>query len=283
MSHSYDITEENFSADVVAASNEVPVLVDFWATWCGPCKNLMPVLEKLAIEYAGKFRLAKIEIDQNPQLAQQFGVRSVPTVKLVINGQIVDEFTGAQPESIIRDFLDKHIPDESDMLMQQALTAYQQGDENAIKQMQDIINSNPDNTKLRIPYVQVLMNEHQYEDAKVILKHLPLNLQETEEVRAMMAQLEFAEVLANAEEMPVLLQRIEQSAKDSEARYQLSVHYMAQGDYESAMQQLLEIVRRDRAYNDDAGRKGLLRIFEMMGNQGELVSRFRRQLAQALN
>ena len=139
MSFSIDITETNFIAEVIEASHKTPVLVDFWATWCEPCKNLMPVLSKLAEEYAGQFRLAKVEIDQEQNLATQFAVRSVPTVKMVVNGEIVDEFTGALPEGQIREFINKHINQTEDSPLQQAITAYQQGEtDSALTKMQAV-------------------------------------------------------------------------------------------------------------------------------------------------
>jgi len=282
--YSFDATVEAFQQQVIDASHQVPVLVDFWATWCGPCQTLMPLLTRLAEDYQGQFLLAKVEIDQQQQLATHFGVRSVPTVKLVKNGQIVDEFTGALPEGEIRAFLDKHIEKESDRRMQQAVALYEQGEvEPALQQMQQIILDDDSNMKNRVIFAEALIKEQRYEDARQLLNSLSMDVQMTPEVSALYAQLEFSETLNQADDVETLQQRIEADPKDSEARYQLSAQYLSQGDYEPAMEQLLEIVRRDRGYQDDAGRKGLLRIFEMLGNSGELVSKYRRKLAQALN
>jgi len=282
--YSFDVTVEAFQQQVIDASHQVPVLVDFWATWCGPCQTLMPLLTRLAEDYQGQFLLAKVEIDQQQQLATHFGVRSVPTVKLVKNGQIVDEFTGALPEGEIRAFLDKHIEKESDRRMQQAVDLYEQGEvETALQQMQQVILDDDSNMKNRVIFAEALIKEQRYEDARQLLNSLSMDVQMTPEVSALYAQLEFSETLDQADDVETLQQRIEADPKDSEARYQLSAQYLSQGDYEPAMEQLLEIVRRDRGYQDDAGRKGLLRIFEMLGNSGELVSKYRRKLAQALN
>jgi putative thioredoxin len=282
--YSFDVTVESFQQQVIDASHQVPVLVDFWATWCGPCQTLMPLLSKLAEDYQGQFLLAKVEIDQQQQLATHFGVRSVPTVKLVKNGQIVDEFTGALPEGEIRAFLDKHIEKESDRRMQQAVALYEQGEaEPALQQMQQIILDDDSNMKNRVIFAEALIKEQRYEDARQLLNSLSMDVQMTPEVSALYAQLEFSETLDQADDVESLQKRIEADPKDSEARYQLSARYLSTGDYEPAMDQLLEIVRRDRGYQDDAGRKGLLRIFEMLGNSGELVSKYRRLLAQALN
>lgn len=282
--YSFDVTAQTFQSQVIDASHQVPVLVDFWATWCGPCQSLMPVLEKLVEAYQGQFLLAKVEIDQEQELASHFGVRSVPTVKLVKNGQIVDEFSGAQGEGAIRALLDRHIERESDKQMQQAIALYDQGDtDTALEQMQQIILDDSDNMPNRVRFAEVLIREQRYDDARQLLNSLSMDIQVSPEVKALYSKLEMAQTLGEADDIETLQKRIDADPKDSEARYQLSARLAADGQYEAAMDQLLEIVRRDRGYNDDAGRKGLLRMFELLGNSGELVSKYRRLLAQALN
>ena len=281
---SIDVTQDNFATQVIEASHQQPVLVDFWATWCGPCQSLMPVLEKLAESYQGKFLLAKVEIDSQQALASQFGVRSVPTVKLVKNGQIVDEFMGALPESQVRAFLDKHIERESDQRMQQAVAHYQAGETAAaLTEMGQILRDDPNNDNNKIIYAKVLIRENHLDEARQWLATLPLETSLKPEVRAMQAQLEFIEIVQHAPDQPTLEKQLNEDPSNTEARYQLSAHAILQGQFAVAFENLLEIVKRDRSYNDDAGRKALLKLFELLGDNHELVSSYRRKLAMALN
>lgn len=280
--HSFDTTFETFAHDVIDASQSVPVLVDFWASWCGPCKALMPVLTKLADEYGGAFKLAKVNIDEQQQLAQQFRVRSVPTVKVVKGGQVVDEFMGAQPESQIRAILDKHIVRESDTQMRAALERYNSGDSTAKQDMIKIVNSDPHNNNLRLLYVDVLMREKQYDDARAILQSLPADIRQQPEVAGLLGRLEFLGTAQESADAGTLLATLENEPGNCEARYQLSSLYITQAEYAKALDQLLEIMRRDRKYGDDAGRKGMLKVFEMLGGKGELVSRYRQKMAGLL-
>ena len=284
MSFSIDVTEENFTREVIEASHKTPVLVDFWATWCGPCKNLMAVLTKLADEYAGQFILAKVEIDQEQNLATQFSVKSVPTVKMIVNGEMVDESTGAIPEAQIREFINKHLNSSEDSPLQQAIAAYQQGEpESALEKMQEILLAEPANPMVRIEFANMLMREKRFDDARDLLNSLSADDKNNPTALALFGQFESIDAVVDAPDIESLLLTVEQEPANCLAREQLSAHYKLRGDYAAAMEQLLEIVRRDRNYNDDAGRTGLLKIFEMLGHQHELVGQYRRKLAQVLN
>lgn len=279
-----DVNEQNFAQQVIEASRQQLVLVDFWATWCGPCQTLVPLLEKLADEYKGKFILAKVDVDQSQQLAGHFGVRSVPTVKLVKDGQIVDEFTGVIPDAEIRKKLDTHIANESINQVDEALALHQQGQtQQAIDLLQQLIIDEPQNNAARIEFTRILIDVSRIDDAKQLLDSLPDDEKNKTEVRALLAQLELSDSVANTPSTEELLQRIEKNPVDSEARYLLSNQLLVQGRHEEAMEQLMQIILRDRDYNDDAGCKGLLKVFDLLGGSGELVSRYRRKLANALN
>lgn len=281
--HSYDTNLETFPDNVIEASMTGPVMVDFWAPWCGPCQSLMPILDKLADEYQGAFKLAKVNIDEQQQLAQQFAVRSVPTVKIVSQGQIVDEFSGAIPESDIRAMLSKYIVRESDALMATALQAYQKGDENALPSMVEIINADPANHHIRLQYVDVLVNEGQIDDARKILQSLPEDVQQQAEVSGLMSRLDVMAKAAEYGDIQTYIDKVVANPDDCEAHHQLSVVYIAHGQFQEALEQLLEIMRRDRQFNDDIGRKDMLKVFDMLGNTGELVSYYRKQMASLLN
>ena len=288
MSAIFNIDETNFLTEVIDASQQVPVLIDFWATWCEPCKSLIPILEKLNTEYDGKFRFAKIEVDQQQQLAAQFAIRSVPTVKMVVKGQFVDEFTGVLSEEQIRAFIDKHLVENTEPAnespLEQALLTYQNGDtESALEQMQQLLLDEPANPNVRIEFANILMREKRFDDAKDDLQSLPEENKKEPMVLSLLGQLEAIETVVDSPDLDSLLQIIEQDPKNYLAREQICAHYQLRGDYAAAMDQLLEIVRRDRKYNDDAGRTGLLKIFEQLGNEHELVSLYRRKLAQVLN
>jgi len=280
--HSFDTSLETFADDVITASNDTPVMVDFWAPWCGPCQTLMPVLEKIVNEYQGAFKLAKVNIDEQQPLAQQFAVRSVPTVKLIKDGQVVDEFTGAIPESEIKGLLSKHISSESDTLMLAALEKYNSGDKNARQEMIEIINNDPQNNNIRLQYVDVLLQEQQYEDAKQILQALPADIKERPDVAALLSRLEVMAVAENLGNVEDFIGAVNENPDNCEARHQLSTVYLANGDFAGALEQLFEIMKRDRQYDDDIGRKDMIKVFEMLGNSGELVSQYRKKMASLL-
>jgi len=286
MAHSsfvFTATAESFYTDVLEASHERPVLVDFWADWCAPCRMLMPILAKLAEEYAGRFLLAKVNTEEERELAAQFGIRSLPTVQLFRNGQPVDQFMGALPESQVREFLDRHLPRESDKLLVRAEGLLRAGDlGGAAKLIAQARAKDPDNARIQLAEARIKAAEGDVAAARELLDRLPPDLLGDPEAAAVRAQVAFAGALADAPPEPELIARLEANPKDSDARYRLAAYRVAAGDLDGALDQLLALLKKDRAYGDDAARKAMLMIFDLLGGSGDLVGRYRAKMLSAL-
>jgi len=283
-SYIYDVTAENFQQVVLQTSMSRPVLVDFWAEWCNPCKTLMPTLAKLADEYQGKFILAKVNTEQQQQLATHFGIRSIPCVKLFLKGQMADEFMGALPEAEVRSFIDKYIPRESDGLLAQAEQLLLQGDaDGAGTLIQQAAQMDPGSPRVMLSNARYLATVGRLEEAEQQLNALPDEEKRKPEVSAMLARLQFDRSSADTPPPEVLKQRLLENPSDSEAMHQLASHMIMQNDLEGALELLLTLMQKDRDYGDDAARKDMLRIFEMLGGQGELVKRYRNRMFNLLH
>lgn len=280
----YPGTQDNFAELVLQNSRRVPVLVDFWADWCQPCHMLMPILAKLVDEYAGAFILVKVNSDEQQALATQFGIRSLPTVKVFKNGEIVDEFMGVQSESVIREILERHIARESDRILLDARAALERGDsEQAAALVNRAADLDPSNPQVKIEQAKILMGTGEPERAEIILDDLRGDQRELLEVRTLKARLAFARIATQGPERARLEEMVSSDPDDLRARYQLSASKVVGGDFEGALNELLEIMKRDRGFDDDAGRKGLLTVFEILGGSGELVSRYRALMSNALH
>ena len=283
--HATDVSTADFNEAVIEASKSVPVLVDFWAEWCGPCRALKPVLEKLATEYQGKFRLAKVNSDENQELAQRYGVRGIPNVKAFVDGKLVDEFSGALPEAQVREFLQRVIPSPAEKARVEALAQYaSSGDAQAALQMLAAASRlDPQNENVRIDCAELLVALSELDEAKQLLASLSPLAQMDERVQTLQAKLALAAGAATGIDADAMLARIAKDAKDLDARLQLARLKIAQGQHAEGMDQLLEIVRRDRTFEDDAGRKTMLQLFSVLGADHPLVGDYRRKLAGALN
>jgi putative thioredoxin len=277
-----DVTQGNFDQVVLEGSRERPVLVDFWADWCQPCQMLTPVLAKLAQEYGGRFILAKINSDEQQALAGQFGIRSLPTVMVFRHGKPVDQFLGVQPESVIRGLLDRYLPRASDRQRSAAQAQLKAGDaEGALNTLQAALEADPDNQAIKIDIARALMALGRADEATETLQTLPLDLHQDEEVRRLEAQVQFARVAARGDELRQL-EAAAETGDDPEALHRVAAAKILSEDYESALALLLRLMQKHRRYGDDAGQKGLLGAFELLGAQHPLVKEYRRKMVSLL-
>lgn len=268
-----DVTVENFEAEVINASMEVPVLVDFWAPWCGPCKTLGPILEKLEVAYEGRFKLVKIDSDQEQQIAGMFGIRSIPTCVLLIGGQPVDGFMGALPEGQVRAFLDKHLPTAEEALAEEqdaeAQEALADGDtEGALEKLQHAVATDPANDEARFDYVKLLLQLGREDDAKVAFAPVIAKAAGSRRLGALkvwLDALDFVAAEARGEgALAALDAKIAGSKRDFDARFGRARWLIAHQRWTDAMDELLEILMRDKAWNEEAARKTFVAVLEII-------------------
>ncbi len=315
-----DVTMQNFEAEVVEASMTTPVLVDFWAPWCGPCKSLGPVLERLEVDYGGRFKLVKINSDDEQQLAAAFGIRSIPTCVLMVGGRPADGFMGALPEGKLREFLDKHLPSEGELLAQadtdEAETLMAEGDtEAALAKLQEALAVNPANDDARFDYVKLLITLGELDLAQTALAPALAQIPRPLRFEALSHWLQALQFATTDERAQMTLEQFDAALaankRDFDTRLAKARLLMAAGQWEAAMDELLEIVMRDKGWSDELPRKIYIGILELLSPpkpkadpadkspaggieiagqavapqdpQAELVSRYRRKLSMALN
>lgn len=281
--HVFDATTEAFEKDVIEASLQTPILVDLWAEWCGPCKSLGPILEKLAGEYSGAFRLAKIDVDAEQQLAAMFGVRSIPTVVLISGGQVVDGFAGALPEGQIREFLTRHGIQPADGAEPAADAEAKPAEtpEEAINRLQQAIAADPDRAELKLDLALALMRAGQVEPAQAELDALPANLATDARAVRLRSQLELARALAGAPSLEALRSRVQADEADWEARDLLGVRLLIEGEAAAGLDQFIDILKRQRDWQDGQAKKRLLAAFATI-DDAQLVGTYRRKMASLL-
>jgi putative thioredoxin len=268
-----NVTIANFEAEVIEASQHTPVLVDFWAPWCGPCKVIGPLLEKIEVAYEGRFKLVKIDSDQEQQLAGAFGIKSIPTCVLMVNGQPVDGFMGALPEGQIKAFLDKHLPPaevvEAAAEEAAALNALAAGDvEGALAKLQQAVQTDPANDDARFDLVKLLLELGQDDDAKVAFAPViakAAGVRRLDSLQRWMAARDAQASVSDPEARAAELQAaIAANKRDFDSRFALAQLLMAYGQFVPAMDELLEILMRDKSWNEDLARKTFIAILDII-------------------
>jgi len=278
---SFDVTEADFRQTVLERSLDVPVLLDCWAPWCGPCRNLKPILEKLARDYGGRFVLAKLNTDEAPQISAALQIRSIPMVVLFIGGRPVDQFQGALPEGQVRAFLDKHIGEqvsEAEALRQDAAAEADPAVAEAM--LQDALSLEPGNTELALDLAARWVDRGAFDDATGLLERMPA-AQRNDRHAALLKRIDLAKHRPEGDPK-ALAARIAANAKDFEARFALAALQVFEGDFDAAFDQLLEVVLRDKAEWREKARLKLVEWFEVCPDAAA-VSRGRRYLGMYLN
>lgn len=279
----FDATAENFPRLVLENSGKGPVLVYYWSPGAGPCMMLMPRLLRLAGEFGGRFLLVLLNTDELGQLARSHGVTSIPTVKVFRGGKVVDTLHGAESEESVRGFIRKQLPDTSETLLQNALAAHSRGDTaGAVRLAAEAALADPDDTRAPLQVAKLLVLQGRYAQADDLLQALPPAAREAPELRQLATHVGFLRAARDAPPEETLRAAVAANPADLEARYQVSALRLVANDYDAAMEQLLEIARRDRAFRQDVGRNGLLVLFEMLGDDDARVVRYRAALNETL-
>jgi putative thioredoxin len=276
-----DVGDDDFASQVLERSHRTPVVVDFWAPWCGPCRALGPLLEKLAAQHAGAFLLAKVNVDQAPAVAQRYAIRSIPAVIGLRDGAIVAEFVGAQPEAIVRRFIAALLPSEADGLAKAGEALAKAGDvEGAMAKLRAALERDARHPRALLGLARLLGERGDAPGALALLEKITGGETELAEAEKLAAQLRMGAAASSDE--TALRARIESDPDDLDARIQLGRALAARARHEEALEQLLSAVKRDPRFGDDAARKSMLDLFAVLGGEHPLTQRYRAELARAL-
>jgi putative thioredoxin len=279
---SFESTTATFERDVLERSKTVPVLVDFWAPWCAPCRALKPILEKLAVEYGGRFLLAKVNTDENPEVAGAYGVRGIPNVKAFSGGELVDEFTGALPESGVRSFLEHLIPSPAEQLRRAAREAFARGDHaTAEAQLREVLALDARNEAAHVDLAELLVARQDYDGAGAALAAVSAERLD-DRANALAARIALWKRGQGLPDLRTLKAAVDARPEDLAARLGYADRLAAEGQLRPAMDQLIEVVRRDRGAERERARKAIVALFGVAADDPDLVGEYRRKLAGAL-
>jgi putative thioredoxin len=282
--HVFDATTDSFEAEVLKKSLQVPVLVDFWAPWCGPCKQLGPLLEKLAADYNGAFLLAKVDVDKEQQLAAAFQIRSIPTVMLVKDGQLVDGFPGALPEGQLREFLTHHGIEPGPAIEAPAQVEAEAAPLDPLAEVMRLrkaVEAEPTQDSLKLDLALALLAIGHAHESEQLLDALPANLSTDDRATKARTRLRFAALLQDAPPPQVQESAIAADPDDLRARHLLGVHRIVSGDAEAGLEQFLEMLRRNRTFEGDLPKRALLDAFRIVEDD-DLIGRYRRKMSSLL-
>jgi len=276
----FDVTDADFETQVIERSNQIPVVVDFWAPWCGPCRALGPLLERLVEEYGGKFALARVNADENPGLAGAFRVQSIPMVIGVRDGALAGHFVGALPESGVRDFLAQLLPSQGERKVAEGMALLDAGKSaEAEKIFREAMEIDPRADGARVG-LATIHAQREEDDAALALLDQVAPGPHRQEADRLAATIRIRQ--SGAGDESELRARLEASPDDLETRLLLAQVLAANGRYDEALEQYLTIVKRDRSFRDDAARKAMIDIFDTLGPGNELADRYRSELATVL-
>lgn len=279
-----ELNAANFAAEVIRKSQQMPVLVDFWADWCAPCKMLVPVLAKLASDYADRLHITKVNTDLERDLAQQHGIRSLPTLHLYSNGQLVEEVLGAQPESTLRALVENYLVRASDNTLQAALACAAAGDRSqALQLLEQALVEDPQNPRLPLDLARLYMEEGQTDKAAQLLDSLPREIRESDQGKGLQLLLEFSASTAGSPDAATLGRQLEEDPGNSDVRCRLASRQLTDGDYDAALETFMELLKRDRKHGDGAAQRGLLAVFSLLGENDERVGACRRKMFNLLH
>jgi putative thioredoxin len=277
----FDATEANFEAEVIQASLTTPVLVDFWAAWCAPCKTLGPILENVVASYNGAVKLAKVDTDAQMQLASVFGIRSLPTVVLVKDGQMVDGFMGAMPESAVREFLQRHVQPADAQASVEEVPAAAETPEQSIARFQQELARHPDRAEIKLDLALAYMRAGLADAAQTELDSLPANLAEDAKAKRLRNQIEFSRQLKDSPDASALRARIAKDNDDFAAHDLLGVRLLVEGETAAGLDEFLHILRAKRDWNEGQAKKRLIAAFSIIDDE-ELLGTYRRRMASLL-